>query len=156
MYKAIHYFKVPHIRKRFSRSPWHGPLFLGMPPTRTFPWIYCKPDFNKAAPLDCSKSANVIVRAGAGDLWDVTATKIMKNKVPSRSQKSSALWPRAPFLIHFPAHTTTHSLDLPHDLPVTPRSRQLAPSKVDCRSSIPRRGSGGGRIFPRHPAARDS
>lgn len=41
----------------------------------------------------------------------------------------------APFLIHFPAHATTHSLDLPHGLPVTPRSRQLAQSKVDCRST---------------------
>ena len=41
----------------------------------------------------------------------------------------------APFLVHFPAHATTHSLDLPHGLPVTPRSRQLAQSKVDCRST---------------------
>jgi hypothetical protein len=41
----------------------------------------------------------------------------------------------APFLIHFSAHATTHSLDLPHGLPVTPRSRQLAQSKVDCRST---------------------
>jgi hypothetical protein len=42
---------------------------------------------------------------------------------------------RTPFLVHFPAHATTHSLDLPHGLPVTPRSRQLAHSKVDCRST---------------------
>jgi hypothetical protein len=40
-----------------------------------------------------------------------------------------------PFLVHFPAHATTHSLDLPYGLPVTPRSRQLAQSKVDCRST---------------------
>jgi len=51
-----------------------------MPPTRTFPWIYCKSDFDKAALLNYSKSTNVVVRAGVGDLWDVIATKINEDQ----------------------------------------------------------------------------